>query len=457
MSATPHLLDPWTEGLDRYENRSKLAGIIYIHRISDNRFTGIARRNFGTFRELCGDENLKNVILVTNMWGEVSPDVGEVREQELVGEFFKPALDKGAQIARHHNTVKSAHDIIRRILKNQPVALRIQRELVDEHKDITDTAAGQAANEQIGRHQVELEAVREGVLLAREENDEETMQELEEEARKIREKMDLEGMAARYNEARREVEVMRRTQEQSRQERERAELEYRRYKDIVDTAVKEALDKGLKEQTRVHQVELKAAQEEMLLSLREKDKELRHELEEVTRRIQEEMSRVRMDSEGMAASYNEEKRRMEEVTRQVQEQARQERGRAEAEHRRRIDDLNERNEEKRRMEEAMEQVREQARQEREDAEADHRKQMDELHERHQQNNDASAAERAAFQQKIDELNKLEALRGRYVCGGGRIPGIVIACCVTFLFIFWCQDLIYRYRYLRQSYPRDGLL
>jgi hypothetical protein len=67
VSATLHLLDPWTESLDRYENGSKLAGVIYIYRISDNRFTGIAGRNFGIFRGFCGDETLKNVILVINM------------------------------------------------------------------------------------------------------------------------------------------------------------------------------------------------------------------------------------------------------------------------------------------------------------------------------------------------------------------------------------------------------
>ena len=73
----------------RYENGSKLAGVIYIHRISDKRFTGMAGRNFKMFRELCGDSSLKNVILVTNMWGEVSEAVGETREQELTTNFFK--------------------------------------------------------------------------------------------------------------------------------------------------------------------------------------------------------------------------------------------------------------------------------------------------------------------------------------------------------------------------------
>ena len=53
------------------------------------------------FRKLCGESTLKNVVIVTNMWGKVEQDVGESREQELAGIYFKPALDKQAQLVRH--------------------------------------------------------------------------------------------------------------------------------------------------------------------------------------------------------------------------------------------------------------------------------------------------------------------------------------------------------------------
>ena len=65
------------------------------------------------------------------------------------GKFFKPALDNGAQLVRHHNTVQSAHSIIRRIVANHPVALQIQRELVDEHKDIALAAVGEVINREL--------------------------------------------------------------------------------------------------------------------------------------------------------------------------------------------------------------------------------------------------------------------------------------------------------------------
>ena len=159
------------------------------------------------FRELCGDSTLKNVVLVTNMWGEVVPDIGEAREKELSGNFFKAVLDKGAQMTRHQDTAQSAHGIIRKIMGNPPVALRIQEELVDEQKGIIDTAAGGAVDqelkEQIGRHRVELKSIKEEMAQALREKDEETRRELEEERRKLERRIekvmkDSEGMAASY-------------------------------------------------------------------------------------------------------------------------------------------------------------------------------------------------------------------------------------------------------------------
>ena len=168
--------------------------MIYTHRISDIRFTGAARRNFSTLRELCGDATLGNVVLVTNMWGGVSREVGEGRENGLSDNFFRPALDKGARMVRHDDTIQSAHNIIRMIMKNHPVVLQIQRELVDEHKDITDTAAGKAVNrelnEQMRRYKAELEKAEERMVKALEKKDEETRQELEREKREMQEQID---------------------------------------------------------------------------------------------------------------------------------------------------------------------------------------------------------------------------------------------------------------------------
>ena len=222
--------------LSRYEENSRLSGVIYLHRISDNRFGGTAGRNFDMFRKLCGDAALKNVVLVTNMWSGVPPDVGNARESELSSNFFKLATNKGAQMVRHYDTAQSAHGIIRMIVAKRPVVLQIQRELVDEHKDIVNTTAGEAVrgelNEQIRRHQVELEDIRGEMTQALREKDEETVRELQGERRKLQERMediarDSERMVENYAAEKERMEARVKEMEQEAiRERDRAVAEY---------------------------------------------------------------------------------------------------------------------------------------------------------------------------------------------------------------------------------------
>ena len=167
------------------------------------------------FRELCGEKTLKNVILVTNMWGRVTPEDGESREQQLRDKYFRAAIGKGAQLCRHTNTPKSAWAILRKILENKPVVLKIQQELIDEHKDIGQTRAGAELRREMlkaeERHKKEIKELEMNMQKAAEEKDEETRRECEEEKRRLereREKLrkDSEEMKSKFEEARREME-----------------------------------------------------------------------------------------------------------------------------------------------------------------------------------------------------------------------------------------------------------
>lgn len=105
---------------------------------------GVARKNFRLFRKLCGDDALKHTVIATTMWGKVNEEVGARREYELSrkDQLFKPALDRGAKMVHHDNTLQSAYSVLREITGLLPQALAIQRELVDEHKGVGETAAG---------------------------------------------------------------------------------------------------------------------------------------------------------------------------------------------------------------------------------------------------------------------------------------------------------------------------
>ncbi|KAG0705709.1 hypothetical protein DFH29DRAFT_996582 [Suillus ampliporus] len=172
-----------------YEHGTTLAGVIYMHRISDFKMGDTSKRNFTIFRELCGESSLKNVLIVTNMWSEVKRETGEARESELASKdkFFKPVLEKGARLLRHEGTLESAHTILHYLINSHPAALRIQQEIVDEHKPIEKTAAGSELRrdleEQAEHYREEIRNIREDMAAMRV-KDEETRAELQEELEK---------------------------------------------------------------------------------------------------------------------------------------------------------------------------------------------------------------------------------------------------------------------------------
>lgn len=163
-----------------------------MHRILDNRIGGISTRNFRLFRNLCGDKSLRNVVIVTTMWSEITGLIGEERERELASKdvFFKPALDKGARLARHTDTLESAQAIIRSIINKQSssVTLQIQEEL-SRGLSISETLAGKELGrelfEQMERYRQEMRGLMAEMQEASRVRDEESRQELAVERRRM--------------------------------------------------------------------------------------------------------------------------------------------------------------------------------------------------------------------------------------------------------------------------------
>ena len=157
--------------------------------------SGISVRNLRLFRGLCGTDCLKNVILLTNWWGDVKPGVGEQREMELMNDdkFWKPVLDKGATTLRHDRTRSNAQDILRHLINNIPKALLIQEQLVDEKMKIVETDAGSflkgALEKQAIEHKREMDTLRTEMEEAMREKDEATRKELEGELQDLTDKV----------------------------------------------------------------------------------------------------------------------------------------------------------------------------------------------------------------------------------------------------------------------------
>lgn len=135
-----------------YAKSTQLAGIIYLHRISDVRMGGSALRNLRMFKQLCGANNLSSVILATTHWSTVSDPVGSEREQELMQteDFWGGMVGRGSQVVRHDGSKQSALKIITDLVGRRiRITLDIQKQWIDQQRNLSDTDAGQALQEEL--------------------------------------------------------------------------------------------------------------------------------------------------------------------------------------------------------------------------------------------------------------------------------------------------------------------
>ena len=93
------------------------------------------------FQNLCGVEALNKVVLVTTMWDEVDEEEGNNRENELTTNYWKTMIDLGCRTSRFHNNAESALGIVSQFQHARCTVL-LQKELVDLHLDLAETAAG---------------------------------------------------------------------------------------------------------------------------------------------------------------------------------------------------------------------------------------------------------------------------------------------------------------------------
>lgn len=128
-----------------YNSNYRLAGIIYLHRILDNRVGGVGTRNLKMFRKLCGDKNLGSVVLATTHWDSVDRKKGRQRELELQQEenYWAPLIREGSSVLRHDKNEVSGLKIINHLIdRKNRMTLDIQRELVDKNMRLEQTGAG---------------------------------------------------------------------------------------------------------------------------------------------------------------------------------------------------------------------------------------------------------------------------------------------------------------------------
>ena len=169
------LIAAWMK--DAYDDKTKLTGIIYLHKISDMRMTGSAFKNLRMLRSLCGTPNLSHVILATTMWDKVTEKEGDDRERELLaeGKFWGDLRADGATVRRYDYTEGGAMALINQLLQMSPIVFQIQREIAVEKKRLRDTDAGHEVDRSLARlkkeHKDDLLAVRQELTQAMNESE----------------------------------------------------------------------------------------------------------------------------------------------------------------------------------------------------------------------------------------------------------------------------------------------
>jgi len=132
----------------RGERKIYVTGVLFLHRISDNRFSHTAQRISAMFKSLCGDAAMPHLMLCGTMRDKVSPQKHNDALDELYKiEAWKEMMDMGASTATMSNigpNAKSdAERIVGELIKHvSAVELAVQHEMVTEARKADDTSAG---------------------------------------------------------------------------------------------------------------------------------------------------------------------------------------------------------------------------------------------------------------------------------------------------------------------------
>ncbi|PPQ78241.1 hypothetical protein CVT24_006502 [Panaeolus cyanescens] len=182
-----------------YTKGALLSGILYFHRISDNRMAGTPLKNLQMFQSLCGKDAYDKITLVTTMWDEVDEDVGVFREKQLKEKYWKPMIDgrkdKRAQMERFVTTQQSAIKVLLKSLGehgSRQRTLQLQKEIDQLGRDLPETHAGKRMYSKLEalyeRQQKVLEDLRKE--LKQEDTDQTIVEMLKEEHQKAAQEME---------------------------------------------------------------------------------------------------------------------------------------------------------------------------------------------------------------------------------------------------------------------------
>lgn len=131
-------------------------------------------QNLRMFRKLCGDDNLKNVILATTKWGITPEEDALRREHDLISEggFWSTMKAAGSMTCRFEDSAASATALVEKVIHKEQKTFKpkIQEEII-QGKKLSDTDAGAVINQAIitlqKEHEKEKKALAEELQMAK--------------------------------------------------------------------------------------------------------------------------------------------------------------------------------------------------------------------------------------------------------------------------------------------------
>lgn len=113
--------------------------------------SGSAMKNLRLFASICGEEAMKNVVIVTTMWSKVSDKEGRGREADLMRDVWNNMLSSGCSIEHFKDTSESAWEIVGSVEKKERAKVQLPREIVDARLRLNETQVGTTLNKELER------------------------------------------------------------------------------------------------------------------------------------------------------------------------------------------------------------------------------------------------------------------------------------------------------------------
>ncbi|KAF8756274.1 50S ribosome-binding GTPase [Rhizoctonia solani] len=156
-------------GLDElnteHSRKPHIHGVIYVHRITENRMKGSAIDSIRVFEELIGKDMFDHVVIVTNMWDNPPDETHKRYEDELAKEqdFFGKLINAGANAGDRYrimkgSTTEQAQSALLDVFVKCPSKItQIQNEMQKDGIKLGSTSAGRAVRSTVSSMRKDLE------------------------------------------------------------------------------------------------------------------------------------------------------------------------------------------------------------------------------------------------------------------------------------------------------------